>query len=256
MEIDYEALKIISKNNVNKNKNAFDDSILLSSLLKLLSNIIYVTSTFTLNEVSLFVYSLNNWLVRKSQKSTTKYKPGTIIEFDCGLNFKGELSYRHTGIVFDEIDDMIFVAPTTSSDSYIEKTCEKENGVWYYKLVGISEGFDHDCVLMLNNIKMISKRRVIASFDNITNNDVGEKFFNDIKFEMMSHYFSKQCLSYESKISSLNSEIEKRDKQIQILDEYNKDLSIKVKEQKNKINSLYTCINKRNRKVIDKNVHH
>ena len=255
MDIDYEALKMVSKDSNNKNKNAFDDSISLSALLKLLSNIIYSTSTFTLNEVSLFTYSLNNWITRKSQKSTIKYKSGTIIEFDCGLNFRGELSYRHTGIVLDEIDDMIFTAPTTSGDTYIEKTCEKDGGIWYYKLVGENEGFDHDCVLMLNNIKMVSKRRVIASYGNITDNDNGQEYFDNIKYEIMSHYFSKQCLTYENRISFLESELEKRDEQIQVLDKCNNELSFKIKEQKAKITNLYTRINKRSKKIIDKNVH-
>ena len=71
----------------------------------------------------------------------------------------------------------------------------------------------------------------------------------------MSHYFSKQCMTYENRISFLESELEKRDEQIQVLDKCNNELSFKIKEQKAKITNLYTRINKRSKKIIDKNVH-
>ena len=216
----------------------------MSSLLKLLSNIIYTTSSFKLNEIALFTNSLNNWLIRKSQKSTTKYKLGDIIEFDCGLNFSGELSYRHTGIILEETDDMVLTAPTTSGESYIEKTSEKPGGIWYYKLVGKSEGFDHDCVLMLNNIKMVSKRRIITSYGNISNTQNGLQYFDKIKYELFSHYFPKQYLEYECKISDLNAEIRNKNLEIQNLLKQNDDLTTKIKEQKSKISNLYTRIRK------------
>lgn len=233
---------------------------MLASLLKLLSNIIYTTSSFTQNELSLFVYSLNNWMCKKSQKNTANYSPGTIIEYDCGLNYMGELSYRHVGIVLDESDDMILTVPATSRDSYIDKTSEKDDGVWYYILVGENEGFDHECVLMLNNIKMISKRRVIASYGNMIENNVekGQKYFDKIKLEIMSHYFSKQCKLYENKISDLELNIKEKDEQINCLKNENYEMTVKIKEQKEKINSLYMNIERKkqkknnSRKYIDK----
>lgn len=246
MEIDIQALKEISKDKTNKDINGFDDSILLFSLLKLLSNLIYTTSNFTVNEISLFVYSLNNWLKRKSYKSTIKYKVGDIIEFDCGLNFYGELSYRHTGIILDVTDKMVLTAPTTSTSSYIDKTSEKEKGIWYYKLVGKTDGFDHNCVLMLNNIKMISKSRIITSYGNMTNTSEGQKYFDEIKLEILKHYFSKQCLDFEHKILDLESEIKKKDNQILDLNEKNVKLFDKNKELREKINHIYS---KKNRKA-------
>lgn len=245
VEIDYEALKIISKDSLNKCKNAFDDSVALSSLLKLLSNIIYTTSNFTLNEIVLFINSMSNWLGRKSQKSTTKYKTGEIIEFDCGLNFRGELSYRHTGLVLDESNDMVLTIPATSGENYIKKTCEKDNGRWYYKLVGKNEGFNHDCVLILNNIKMVSKRRIIASYGNICTKDSGQTFLDDIKTEIIFHYFSKQYSEFENQILDLNSELEQKNKELQILQERNKYLEDKTKEQKEKINKFYASIRRK-----------
>lgn len=252
MEIDIQALKEISKNKTNKDINGFDDSILLSSLLKLLSNLIYTTSNFTVNEISLFVYSLNNWLKRKSYRSTVKYKIGDIIEFDCGLNFYGELSYRHTGIILDVTDKMVLTAPTTSTSSYIDKTSEKEKGIWYYKLVGKSEGFDHNCALMLNNMKMISKCRIITSYGNMTDTSEGKKYFDDIKFEILKHYFSKQYSFYESKILDLESMIDEKDEQIEDLRSKNKDLMNKIEEQKDKISHFYTRKKKKSKKTLTK----
>ena len=236
MRIDYETLKRISLESKNKTKDAFDDSIILSSFLKLFSNIIYELQSLKVNEVALFVNSMNHWITNKKYSSNKKYKPGTIIEYECGLNYQEELSYRHTGLVIEELDKKIVVIPSSSTNSLIDKSSEKENGLWYYVLVGKNEGFDHECVLLLNDMKTVSKKSVIGSFKKMTKSIPGSKIFDTIKLSLVHHYFPKQILEKDNIIRDLLEENRK-------IKELNEELQKDIEEKTKKIKTLYWILN-------------
>ncbi len=243
MRIDYELLKRISLDPKNKVKDSFDDSIILSSCLKLFSNIIYELQSLKVNEVALFVNSMNHWTTNKKFSTSKKYKAGTIIEYECGLNYQDELSYRHTGLIIEEFDKKIVVIPSSSTKSLIDKSSKKENGLWYYVLVGENEGFDHECVLLLNDMKTVSKKRIIGSFDNITKNDEGKRLFDDIKLELMRHYFSKQFSEKENTIKDLIEENNRLNNLNEELLHNNASLTQDNEEKAKKIKSLYWILN-------------
>lgn len=187
---------------------------------------------------------MNHWTTNKSHSTSKRYKPGTIIEYECGLNYSDELSYRHTGLVIEEMDKKIVVVPSSSTQKLIEKSSEKENGLWYYVLVGKNEGFDHDCVLLLNDMKTLSKKRIIGSFENMTKNDQGKKIFDHIKQELISHYFSKQFLEKENAIKDLIEENNRlRSINEQLLQD-NEVLQQENGEKTKKIKTLYWKLNK------------
>lgn len=232
MRIDYDILKRISLDDKNKSKDAFDDSIILSSCLKLFSNVIFELQSLKVNEVALFVNSMNHWITNKKHSANRKYRPGTVIEYECGLNYQDELSYRHTGLVLEEFDKKVVVVPSSSTQSLIEKSSEKEDGLWYYILVGKNEGFDHDCVLLLNDMKTVSKKRVIGSFTNMTKSVDGAKTFDEIKAKLVQHYFPKQLLEKENIINDLIEENKR-------LCNINKNLQHDIASKTKKINKLY-----------------
>lgn len=236
MRIDYELLKHISLDTKNKGKDAFDDSIILSSCLKLFSNIIFELQSLKVNEVALFVNSMNHWITNKKYSANKKYRPGTVIEYECGLNYQDELSYRHTGLVIEEFDKKVVVIPSSSTQSLIDKSNEKEDGLWYYVLVGKKEGFNHNCVLLLNDMKTISKKRIIGSFINMTKNESGAKIFDYVKLELMSHYFPKQLLEKENIINDLSEE----NKMLKVS---NEQLQKDIEEKEKKIKRLYWILN-------------
>ncbi|MCM1232107.1 MAG: hypothetical protein NC489_18455 [Ruminococcus flavefaciens] len=243
MQIDYELLKRISLEPKNKSKNAFEDSIILSSCLKLFSNIIFELQSLKVNEVALFIHSMNHWITNKKHSVSKKYKAGTIVEYECGLNYQDELSYRHTGLVIEEFDKKIVIIPSSSTQSLIDKSSKKENGLWYYVLVGISEGFNHDCVLLLNDMKTVSKKRVIGSFSNITESESGKLLFNDIKIQLMRHYFSKQVLDNEITIKDLKEDNCRLNEINKKLLSDNELLEKDNEEKSKKIKSLYWILN-------------
>lgn len=254
MHIDYELLKRISLDENNKKKDSVNDSIVLSSFLKLISNMIFELENLKVNELALITNTINHWIKNKTYSSKKKYKAGTIIEYECGLNYEGELSYRHTGLILDDCQNkFILVVPTTSSKKYIDKSSEKENGLWYYVLVGKKEGFDHECVLLLNNMKVVSKKRIIGSFGNMCKDENGTKFFEEVKTTLMSRYFQKQYDKMTKRITDLEKENEANKVEIsKILEENeilknqvselemkNQELIEKCRDKQGKINWLY-----------------
>lgn len=98
------------------------------------------------------------------------------------------------------------------------------------------EGFDHDCVLILNDMKTISKKRVIASFNNITKGKDGLKIFDTIKLEILRHYFPKQILEKENIIKDLSDQNNK-------IKNLNEQLQKDVYEKSEKIKKLYWILN-------------
>lgn len=222
-------LRLVSTKDENKDKYAIDESILLSSYLYTISNLVEFFQEMKVNELALFINSINDWMKNKTQSSTRKVKAGDIIEIECGLNYSGEISYRHWCVVIESMDKTILCIPTTSRKEYIEKSSEKENGIWYYKLVGVNEGFNHDCVLMLNNIKSVSKKRLKTQHGNILETETGKEIFKDSKIQILQHYFARECLEFEKNNDGLKNEIN--------------DLKMANKELKNKINLLYRKIN-------------
>lgn len=222
-------LRLISTKDENKDKYSIDESFLLSSYLDTISNLSEFFKEMKVNELALFINSINDWMKNKTQSSTRKVKVGDIIEIECGLNYSGEISYRHWCVVIESMDKTVLCIPTTSRKEYIEKSSEKENGIWYYKLVGTNEGFNHDCVLMLNNIKSVSKKRLKTQHGNILETETGKEIFKDSKIQILQHYFAKECLEFEKNNDVLKNEID--------------DLRKANKELKNKINLLYRKIN-------------
>ena len=229
-------LRVISTKEENKDKYAIVESVLLSSYLYTISNLVEFVNGMKVNELALFINSVNDWIKNKTQSSTRQVKVGDIIEIECGLNYSGEISYRHWCIVIESMDKTVLCVPTTSRKEYIDKSSEKENGIWYYKLVGINEGFNHDCVLMLNNIKSVSKKRLKTQHGNILETPTGKEIFRDAKMQILKHYFARECLEFEKTSDELKDEINN-------LKNANKDLKKKIDLLYKKLNNLYGKLN-------------
>ncbi len=237
-------LRIISTKEENKDKYAIDESVLLSSYLYTISNLAEFAKEMKVNELALFINSINDWIKNKTQASTRQIKVGDIIEIECGLNYSGEISYRHWCVIIESMDKTVLCIPTTSRKEYIAKSSEKENGIWYYKLVGTNEGFNHDCVLMLNNMKSVSKKRLKTQHGNILETQTGKEIFRDSKKQILQHYFARECLEFEKINGELKDEIND-------LKKANKELKNKIDSLYKKLNGLYAKLN-RNKKTKTK----
>ena len=236
MNINSSELRKIQKEK--KSFKAFNDSPLLSSFIGVVNNIIELGSNMNSIEMSMFSDSINYWMkARRKKKSSKKCDPGTIVEIEYGLPYKTEIPYRHSGLVIKSYDNKILVVPCTSHKDFLDKAyhpIDNPNGDIAYRKVGIEENFDHDCVLVLDDFKVISKNRIISTCGQV-NMDTEESVYYEVRNTIFHNVFTNEIKQYEDEILRLNN----------VIDSY----KMTVYNKKGIIDSLYKTIASQNRKI-------
>lgn len=218
MNIDRDKLKDIEK--TKSNKKAFSDSLVLSSYLKIVHKLIETGSKMSMVEMARFTNSINHWVEnRPANKKSRHCSEGTIIEVEFGLTYKTETPYRHSALVIKEYQNKVIVIPSTSKSDYWDNAfhpLSNPNGNKEYFRVTTTDGFDHNCVLVMNDLKTISKNRIISTCgrmdilsENCIYKQIRKLLFNDI--------FAEEIKEYEDKISTLKSSIQDDKEKIQSL---------------------------------------
>lgn len=231
MKVDEDQLKAVEKKK--SRAKSFNDSVVLSSFLKAIHEMIEIGSKMTKTEMARFTYSVSRWMLHRTKKKSKRKCPsGTIIEVDFGLPYKGEVPYRHSALVIKEYSTKVLVVPSTSNKTFWNNAyhpIENPNGEKDYYRVTKSDGFDHDCVLVLTEYKVISKNRIISTFGEI-NNELGESTYKNIRQILINDIFYEEISTYNNKISELENQI-LEDEQI-------------ITEKKKRIGILYSKINR------------
>lgn len=249
MPIDYEILANIAINSTSRTTRANSTSTVLSSYLQLLSNLIHANDKLTESEMAMIVSSLNRWITKKELLNQKHYGIGKIVQVEWGTNFSPELSYKHPAVIIEEWKNSVLVIPTTSNPSKIANAyhpIHNPAGKWYYRKVGTIEGFAHDCALILNNAKIMSKMRIISVSSSIPGDLNDENnVFHKVRKTMIKNFFSKEWLDHQKLLQSYESEKQKN-AQLQkaydkLLEEYsilkNADLNIDTLEKCSRINA-------------------
>ena len=110
------------------------------------------------------------------------------------------------------------VIPTTSTPAKVTSAyhpTDNPSGKWYYRKVGIAEGFAHDCALILNNAKIMSKARIISISGTIAgdlNND--RNVFREVRKTMIKNLFSKEWIEHQKLVQAFEQE-QKKNKTLQ-----------------------------------------
>ena len=223
MQINYERLATIATNPKSRSRMANDTSEVLSSYMKLLSNLIYATEKLSESEMAMIINSLNRWITKKDYSDNRTYGIGKIVQMEWGTNFSPELSYKHPAVIVEEWKNTVLVIPTTSTPAKVQEAfhpVENPEGKWYYRKVGIEEGFAHDCALILNNAKIMSKARITSVSGSITGNlNDKENVFREIRKTMIKHFFSKEWIEHQ-KLAQAYEEEQNKTKELQ--ENYNK----------------------------------
>lgn len=202
MHLNYSNLAAVAANSQARNTKASSISEVLSSYyMGVISGLIYEGEEITESEMAMISISLYKWLKyrEKLRKRTplinSAYPVGSIVQIEWGVNFSPEISYAHPRVIIEEFNTMVLVIPATSTPSNIAKAYhpnDNPNGVWYYRKVGITEGFAHDCALIINNAKILSKARIISLSGKITGNINDEQnVFREIRRTMLEHFLQK-----------------------------------------------------------------
>lgn len=235
MKIDYDKLLEIAVDPDSRSKNAFDTSVVLSSYIKTISNLIFSSEKFSESEMAMVVSSLNRWAVGKDIIMKKRYSVGTIVQVELGNNFSPELSYRHPAVILSDLGCYVFVVPVTSNPSFIKNAyhpIDNPTGKWCYRKVGVAEGFAHDCVLMLDSAKSISKTRIIKEVGKISG-DISDanNLFREVRETIIKNYFFKEWLEYQN-IKESYEKVKEENKSL-------KESYIKICEENKLLKSLY-----------------
>lgn len=213
MQIDYTKLAAIATDPTSRSTMANDTSEVLASYLQILSNLIYAADRLSESEMAMIISSLNQWLTKKERISKTSYGIGKIVQMEWGNNFSPELSYKHPAVIIEEWSTTVLVIPTTSTPSKVAAAyhpTDNPSGKWYYRKVGATEGFAHDCALILNNAKIMSKTRITSVSGTIAGNLSDDtNVFREVRKTMIQNFFAKEWIEHQKLVQAYEKEQEK-----------------------------------------------
>jgi hypothetical protein len=202
MGINYKKLNPSIKDKESKDFKAFDSDIFLSSYIALISQMGNKIQDMSQHELGLYVKSLDTWLNKrnKNNKCDEDVKIGDIFMIDWNINYKPELSYFHPGLIIGLSNEMVLVIPTSSKEKTIDQAYHpiiNSTGDWFNRKVDKSDGFDEECVLLLDNLKSISKTRLLNKVGQLTcdlkTNDV---LYQEIKNTLIENLFPHEFNMY------------------------------------------------------------
>ncbi len=213
MQIDYEKLASIATNPTSRSKMAKDTSEVLASYMQIISNLIFSAERLSESEMAMIISSLNRWITKKDHSVNRSYAVGTIVQLEWGNNFSPELSYKHPAVIIEEWTNTVLVIPTTSNPTKVAAAyhpIDNPSGKWYYRKVGVAEGFAHDCALILNNAKIMSKTRITSVSGTIAGNlNDDNNVFREVRKTMIQNFFSKEWIEYQKLVQAYEQEQEK-----------------------------------------------
>ena len=139
----------------------------------------------------------------------------------------------------------MFIVPATSSSSKLSQAYHpKDNpsGKWYYRKVGAADGFAHDCVLIINNAKIISKAAILSPMWKQTC-DLQNKtqLFREVKNTLMEHLFYREWAAHQNLAAAYDELQEKFDQ----LQKEKADADSKIQELENHIKEFCKPIDSR-----------
>lgn len=213
MQIDYEKLASIAANPTSRSTMAKDTSEVLASYMQILSNLIFAAERLSESEMAMIISSLNRWITKKDIFANRTYGIGKIVQMEWGNNFSPELSYKHPAVIIEEWANTVLVIPTTSTPAKVAAAyhpTDNPSGKWYYRKAGVAEGFAHDCALILNNAKIMSKARITSVSGTIAGNlcDVNN-IFREVRKTMIQNFFSKEWVEHQKLVQAYEKEQEK-----------------------------------------------
>ena len=234
MRIDYKKLGQIAIDPNYRNIPAKNTSDVLANYLYLMSNLNADVDTWSASEMAMITNSLNRWQDKKTNLSRQQISVGDILMVDLGLHYAPALSYGHPALVLEEWKNLMFIVPATSSSSKLSQA--------YHPKVGAADGFAHDCVLIINNAKIISKAAILSPMWKQTC-DLQNKtqLFREVKNTLMEHLFYREWAAHQNLAAAYDELQEKFDQ----LQKEKADADSKIQELENHIKEFCKPIDSR-----------
>jgi mRNA-degrading endonuclease toxin of MazEF toxin-antitoxin module len=232
--IDFPSLDRVLSLPVSKTNIAKNSSVTLTEFIKATSNLTVYGTNLTDEELSMFIKSIQNWMIRRNYTTCrSSVSAGDIFFADLGINYKPETAYPHPIVVIETVGNIALVAPTTTSSSKMSQAyhpIDNPTGDTYLRKVRQTEdGFAEDCAIILTDIKSISLGRLLdkkGTMDDINN---ANSIFREVKEKIFSMFMPKEYIEFlklkeendelKDRISDLETDLEKLNKQFQELPE-------------------------------------
>lgn len=206
------------KNNAElcKNTKATDNTIISKSFLALFTKLINKFERSTSYQTGIFIKSMSDWLDRKNNNEPrdskiTDINPGDIYMIDWNISYSPELSYEHPCLVLKNMEDFLLVLPVCGQKSYIEiayHPTKNPDGNKNYRLVDTSDGFKKECVIHINQLKTISKERILSKIGVISSSNDEYNLFDEIISSVIDKYFYEEYISVIEENSILKKSVD------------------------------------------------
>lgn len=199
----------------NKDKRARKTSSIILAGVQLMENFIKGLKNMSAYDAASTIISDANWIKNSSRSDfldeTGKkvvVSLGSVYYIDYGKTFYQELAYFHHGLCVGKKEGKILIIPMTSGTKYFSSCYHPINNPMAnkkYRQALLSEGFEKDCVLKMNDAKFISPGRIVRETISIN---------SDVLLQIQEQLFSIQFpVLYQKYINYMKSE-EKNKKQI------------------------------------------
>lgn len=225
IRLNFSKLKLVASSVSAKTKLAKNSAECIGEYVDMISNFTEYSNNLKEEEMALLTMSMQNWMTRRTIKELKgDCKVGDIFYTDFGVTYNNECSYPHPAVILEEIGNMLLVVPVTTSKDKVDTgfhPVKRKDGNKYYRLVEKDEdGLGETSVIMLSNVRTISKGRLLEKKGEMKDISKPDSIFREIKASVHKYYTPKE-----------NSELEK-------LKLANKDLQEKIEVLMRKIEEL------------------
>lgn len=153
----------------NKSKETRKTASIILAAVQLMENYIKGLKNLSAYDSASTIISDANWIQKstfntlKSNGKNINIEIGRTYYIDFGKTFHGELAYFHHGLCIGKRDGKILIIPMTSGKKYFSSCYHPQNNPnanrkWRQGLQ--TEGFQKNCVLLINDLKYISAGRI------------------------------------------------------------------------------------------------
>lgn len=230
----------------NKDMSGLSRPKVIDGLIQLEENIHRILRQLNAYDASSILIAETNWMKRNhfskympSKGAKKKVAFGQVCTIDYGKTYKGEIGYIHPGLCIGKKDDKYLIVPMTTGRAW-RNTCyhpiNNPNMTKEHRQSCISEGFEKDGVLLINDSKFMSGGRILQLHE-IIQTEILEEIQMQllyIMFPNIHRIYNKdkaQIIKYENTIKNM-------ERQVANLKIKNENLSKRIYDLENEINNL------------------
>jgi mRNA-degrading endonuclease toxin of MazEF toxin-antitoxin module len=202
MRVDFGKLKRVVDSPNSKSDMATNSSDCLAEFTALISNFAGIAHTFSQEQLASLIISMQNWMLRREFTTCkSNVNIGDIFYTDLGNCYKPELAFPHPVVILEDVSNMVLVAPVSTSSEIVNNAfhpVDNPAGKKEYRKAGKTDGFEHDCAIILSNIRTISKGRLLEKKGQLNDISNPTSLFYEIKNKGFELCFPKQFIKFRN----------------------------------------------------------